>query len=194
MTRQQWLLLGLGGAIIAYLIYKRQAITSAAQTGYASVQAAISGWQNTEEGPTWVPVINQAEQTYGIPTNLLARQAYEESHFIPSVIDGTQASSAGALGILQLMPQYFTSVQVPVPFSKQDTLNQINQAAQYMASLYSQFGDWGDALAAYNAGPGTINQVLAGTATLPTQTRNYVTQILADVPVMSASSVPALNA
>jgi len=141
------------------------------------------GWANTNEGPTWVPIINSVESQLGIPPNLLARMAFQESSFLPDVIDGTTASSAGALGILQLMPQYFSTVQVPIPFSTSDTQAQIEQAGQQLVALYNQFGDWGDALAGYNAGAGTIQAVLAGTASLPAETYNYVTEILADVPV-----------
>ncbi len=144
-------------------------------------------WEQSANGRKWAPVLAAAEQQYGIPTGLLSRQAYEESHFITSVIDGTQPSSAGALGIMQLMPQYFASVQVPTPFTDGEVEGQIAQAAGYMAQLYRQFGNWGYALAAYNAGPGTVNNVLSGNQSLPAQTTAYVSQILADVPVPGAS-------
>lgn len=183
MTRQQWLWLILGGAVLTYLITQRKAVTSAAETGVEDMTAALSGWQTVQEGPTWVPVINQTETALGIPPNLLARMAYQESHFRPEFIDGTKASGAGALGILQLMPQYFDTVRRPVPFSTQDTLDQINQAGQQLVSLYNQFNDWALALAGYNDGAGNVNQYLAGNRALPTETTNYVSQILADVPV-----------
>jgi soluble lytic murein transglycosylase-like protein len=148
-----------------------------------AVQAQICGWASVEQGPVWVPVINQAEGAAGIPTNLLARMAYQESHFRPDVIDGTTASGAGALGILQLMPQYFSTVQVPVPFSTQDTMDQITQAAGQLASLYNTFNDWTLAVAAYNAGASTVSKYIAGTGTLPAETSAYVADVIADVPV-----------
>jgi soluble lytic murein transglycosylase-like protein len=157
---------------------------------YASdLEASMSGWQNVNQGPVWVPVINQTEASLSIPTNLLARMAFEESSFLPAVIDGTQASSAGALGILQLMPQYFTTVQVAIPFSSADTSAQITQAGEQLVSLYQQFGDWGVAVAAYNAGAGTMQAVLAGTEALPTETSNYVAAVLSDVPVQTQLTV-----
>jgi soluble lytic murein transglycosylase-like protein len=171
-----WLLVA--GAV-GVLIWQRQAIGDA-------VTAATSGWQNVEQAPVWVPVINTSESQYGIPANLLARMAYEESHFRPDVIDGTTPSSAGALGILQLMPQYFSTVQVPIPFSTADTVSQITQAAQQLQSLYGQFNDWTLAVAAYNAGATTIKNYLAGTGSLPAETQAYVADITADVPVPGA--------
>ena len=150
------------------------------------MQAAVSGWASVKDGPLWVPVINAAENQQGIPPNLLARMAYQESHFRPEIIDGTKASSAGALGILQLMPQYFASVRVPRPFSQQDTAAQISEAAVELDRLYGVFQDWALAVAAYNDGQGNVNQYLAGNRALPPQTLTYVSDVLADVPVSGA--------
>lgn len=161
------------------LIWQRQTIGDA-------VTAAISGWASVEQGPVWVPVINQAETAAGIPANLLARMAYQESHFRPDVIDGSTPSSAGALGILQLMPAYFSTVQVPVPFSTQDTMDQITQAAGQLAALYDEFSDWTLAVAGYNAGAGTVSKYINGTGTLPAETQAYVADVIADVPVPGA--------
>lgn len=150
------------------------------------MQAAVSGWQTVNDGPQWVPVIQVAEMQAGIPQNLLARMAYQESHFRTSIIQGTQASPAGALGILQLMPQYFSTVRVPRPFTAQDTDAQIQQAAGELTRLYGVFGDWALALAGYNDGQGNVQAYLAGTRALPAETLNYVSDVLADVPVPGA--------
>jgi len=154
---------------------------------------AIAAWQDSANAQKWAPVLAQAEQANGLPTNLLARQAYAESGYQQSVIDGIQASPAGALGILQLMPQYFSTVQRPIPFSDQDTTDQINQAAAQMASLYQQLlplavstnqNPWALALAGYNAGAGTVKQY--GGIPPFAETENYVSSILADVPAANA--------
>lgn len=171
-----WVLIAGAAAV---LIWQSQNIGDA-------VIAATCGWQNVEEGPTWVPVINQAESAAGIPTNLLARMAYEESRFRQDVITGVTSSSAGALGILQLMPQYFSTVQVSIPFSTSDTVAQITQAAQQLASLHNEFQDWTLAIAGYNAGAGTVQKYLAGTGSLPAETQAYVADVIADVPVPGA--------
>ena len=168
-----WILAGTIGVLI-YL--NRQSIGD-------TVTATVSGWPSVEQGPVWVPVINQTEQQLGIPANILARMAYEESHFRQDIIDGTTASSAGALGILQLMPQYFNTVTVPRPFTTADTVNQISQAGGQLLALFNQFNDWTLAVAAYNAGAGTVSAYISGTRTLPTETQNYVADILADVPL-----------
>ncbi len=148
-----------------------------------AVTSEVSGWASVEQGPVWVPVINQAESAAGIPANLLARMAYQESHFRQDIITGTTASSAGALGILQLMPQYFSTVRVATPFTTQDTTDQITQAAGQLMSLYNEFNDWTLAVAAYNAGAGTVSKYVAGTGSLPAETSAYVADVIADVPV-----------
>ncbi len=47
---------------------------------------------------------------YNLPKNLLARVAYQESHFRPSIINGTQKSSKGAVGIMQIIPKWHPNV------------------------------------------------------------------------------------
>jgi peptidoglycan DL-endopeptidase CwlO len=139
-------------------------------------------WTESANAQQWLPALTAAEQANGIPSGLLSRIAYQESSFDTNVINGTTPSSAGALGMMQLEPAFFSSVQVPVPFTNADITNQINQAAEQLASLYAQFGNWTDAVAAYNAGEGTIQNVLAGTEQLPTETANYIAAIGADLP------------
>jgi len=162
--------------------------------GTGGVVAALAYWQTSQNAQKWAPVLAAAEQANGLPTNLLARMAYTESGYQQDVIDGTQASPAGALGILQLEPQYFSTVVRPIPFSDQDTTDQINQAAQQMASLYTQLAPlaaqtganpWALALAGYDAGAGAVEKYNG----IPpfTETQNYVSGILADVPAAQAA-------
>lgn len=155
------------------------------------VNYAMSAWMTSANAQKWSAALSQAENQYGLPSGLLSRIAYQESRFIQAVIDGTRASSAGALGMMQLMPQYFNTVQRPTPFSDADTLDQINQAAQLLASLYAHFGDWTAAVAAYNAGQGTIDHVLAGTANLPGQTADYIAQVSSDLPGIVSPTLSA---
>lgn len=170
--------------------------------GGAAVLATLGGgtvialqyWQGSANAQKWAPFLAAAEAANGLPLNLLARQAYTESiHYEQDVIDGTRASPAGALGILQLMPRYFDTVQRPIPFSDQDTVDQINQAADQMASLYRQLSPlassigqnpWALALAGYNAGAGAVKKY--GGIPPFTETQNYVSSILADVPAANA--------
>jgi soluble lytic murein transglycosylase-like protein len=137
-------------------------------------------WQDENEGPTYVPLLNEAEARYGIPSMLLARVAYQESHFRRDVIDGSTKSTAGAVGIMQLLPQYFPGAGV-------DPAADITTAAVFLAHLHILFGDWQVALASYNWGSGNVHHDEAMNAgdcefkDMPLETRNYVTQICHDV-------------
>lgn len=144
------------------------------------VTAAVQGWKNAGEGPTWVPILNAAEQQYGLPQDMLAALAFQESSFIQKVIDGTRASSAGALGMMQLEPEYYPSVQVPRPFTTDDTQQQITDAANTLVTDYNALGSWPLAIAAYNAGLGAVQS--AGGIPNNGQTPAYVAGILANAP------------
>lgn len=185
------------GGIAAYLYYQNSQNSSDDSDSAVSflgdpiagvsdmVTAAVAGWQSVGSGPAWVPALNAAELQFGIVPNLLARIAYEESHFRDDIITGVTASPAGALGLMQLMPQYYASVRVPRPFQPSDTLAQINEAAQDLITNYNTLGNWPQAVAAYNAGLSTIQNNSASAAN-QAATAKYVADILSDVPAANA--------
>lgn len=170
----------LGGAAIAYLFVNRHKVYSIMQDTTDSVSSAVAGWRNVNDGPKWTPILDSIGRSYNLPDNLLARVAYQESHFRDDIIRGTHASPAGALGMMQMMPQFFSSVTTPRPFNDTDVRAQILEAASYLAQLYRQFKTWPLALAAYNAGPGNVNKY-GGIPPFP-ETQSYVAMIRADVP------------
>jgi soluble lytic murein transglycosylase-like protein len=196
MRRSDFLiLLGLG-SIAAYVYYQNSQTPAASNDALnftsdpiSSIKDAIVsstvGWKNAGMGPTWVPYLNAAEVQFGIPTDLLARIAYQESHFRDDIISGETSSSAGALGLMQLEPQYFASVRVPTPFSADDTVAQIQDAAQDLVTNYNALKSWPQAVAAYNAGLSTIQKGNASAANKQ-GTAQYVAQIIADIPSLSA--------
>ena|ERR1700690_354249 len=132
----------------------------------------------------YLSALNAAEATYGIPHNLLARIAWQESHFRSDIISGAMKSPAGAVGIMQLLPQYF-------PGAGNSVLADIATAARFIANLYQRFNDWQLAVAAYDWGGGNVHQEISsdGKPTLdrmPLETQNYVREVFADVPIAGA--------
>lgn len=128
----------------------------------------------------YAPTIANAEQLYGIPKGLLHRQLYQESRFRTDIITGKTVSSAGALGIAQIIPRWHPDVD-PL-----DPIASINYAARFMRSLYQRFGSWRQALAAYNWGQGNQSKDLRDGIVgneWPKETRDYVAQITSDVEV-----------
>lgn len=106
---------------------------------------------------------------YGIPQDIFLRQINAESGWNPSA-----RSSAGAMGLLQLMPATARSLGVSNPFNPAQNLS---AGARYLSSLFHEFGNWRDALAAYNAGPGNVR---SGAWERIPETVNYVKEILGD--------------
>lgn len=138
-------------------------------------------WAVPPAGAPYAADIAAAEQANGLPHNLLARLLQQESGFRPDVINGTTRSSAGAIGIAQLIPAYYPGVN---PTNPQES---IDAAAASLRSYYERFGSWDKALAAYNWGPTNLERAIAqyGSGWLlaaPTETQNYVNQITQDVP------------
>ena len=135
-------------------------------------------------GTPYLPALNAAEKQYGIPVNLLVRIAYKESHFRSDIISGAVKSPVGAVGIMQLLPQFF-------PDAGQSILSDIGRAAEFLKSLYVRFGDWQLAVAAYNWGGGNVHHEISsdGNPTLdrmPAETQAYVKGVFADVPIQGA--------
>jgi membrane-bound lytic murein transglycosylase D len=80
-----------------------------------------------------------------------------------------------------------------------DLFRATDAAASYLHDLYTQFGDWKLALAAYNAGEANVASAiqrahtddfdqLASRWMLPLETRNYVPRVLAAAPSLGQPS------
>lgn len=136
-------------------------------------QAAL--WSPPASAAPYLRAIAQAEDANGIPRNMLARLLYQESRFRPEIINGTVRSSAGAIGIAQFMPA--TAGELGI--DPRDPAQAIPAAGRYLAQLYRRFGNWSEALAAYNWGQGNVARKGLGAA--PAETRSYFSSILSDL-------------
>ena len=120
-------------------------------------------------GSAYAPMIEQAAARYGIDPSLLYGLIQQESGFDPSA-----SSSAGAQGLTQLMPATAASLGVREPLNPAQS---IEGGARYLSQLLHQFaGNTADALAAYNAGPGAVEQY-GGVPPYP-ETQQYVAKVL----------------
>lgn len=148
-----------------------------ANAAYESASRAVDPWQKAKLMQT----ITATETQLGIPAGLLARIAERESHFRPDIISGKTKSSAGAVGLMQLMPQYF-------PGAGKSPEADIATAGKELMRLYKVFGDWTKAVAAYNDGEGNIKKVIAGTKALPDETRKYIAAVAPTPDIHAGSS------
>lgn len=117
-----------------------------------------------------------AGATYRLPPGLLEAVAYRESRFRDDIIDGRVRSSAGALGIMQIVPRWHPELGEAGAL---DVGRAVPYAARYLRSLFERFGTWRYALAAYNWGPTALAKAIsAGTPNRwPSETVAYVAEI-----------------
>lgn len=106
-------------------------------------------------------------QKYGIDPDLFARLIQQESGWNPNA-----GSEKGALGLTQLMPG--TALDMGV--LRADPLQNLEGGAKYLRQQLDAFGDPALALAAYNAGPGSVRKY--GGIPPFKETQNYVSRIL----------------
>lgn len=84
-------------------------------------------------------------------------------------------SSQGAIGIMQLMPDTAAGLGVD-PY---DPNQNYQGGTQYLNQLYSQFnGDLNDTLAAYNWGPGNVQNALQSGQSFPSSVMRYINKVL----------------
>lgn len=120
------------------------------------------------------PVANKvraAADKYGIGqySDLLVKQAYQESQFNPKAV-----SKAGAKGIMQLMPGTARDLGVKDVYNEDAN---IDAGVRYMSQLLKKYnGNTAKALAAYNWGAGNVDK--KGTSKMPKETRDYLKKIL----------------
>ena len=110
--------------------------------------------------------VRDASVRYGVEAKLVRSVIRHESNFDPDAV-----SHAGAMGLMQLMPGTARSLGVVCPHEPREN---VLAGTRYLRSLYLEFGNWPEAIAAYNAGPA---RVAAGR--FPRETRVYVRRVIA---------------
>jgi hypothetical protein len=113
--------------------------------------------------------IKKAAIKYNLPEKLIKSVIQAESNFQADAV-----SSAGAQGLMQLMPSTAEELGVKDPF---DIQQNIDGGAAYLRRMLDRFGqNLKLALAAYNAGPGTVEKYNGAVPYL--ETRDYVDKVL----------------
>jgi hypothetical protein len=118
-------------------------------------------------GVPYADLFARAGNRHGVDPALLAAVASQESGF-----DSRAVSPAGARGLMQFMPATADGLGV----DPMNPASAVDGAARYLSDLTDQFGSTSLALAAYNAGPGTVSRH-GGIPPYP-ETQNYVRAVL----------------
>lgn len=141
----------------------------------------------------YYPMFEEKLDKYNLPLEL------KHLAVIESALNPTATSHSGARGLWQFM--YTTGKMYDLEVNSYvdercDPYLETEAACKLLQSLYSMFGDWQIVLAAYNAGPGTVNKAIrragGGKRTyweirpfLPRETQAYVPAFIAANYVMS---------
>lgn len=147
-----WLLVVLGCYVLFFTPIGGNLLSSfgAAFGAVTSLSSSLSQPSTQTRGCPYASLIQQDADAAGIPKEYFLRQIMRESSCNPNA-----RGSEGEEGIAQFTPATARSVNLSDPFEPHSALL---AASHLMASYQSQFGDYGKALAAYNAGPGRVQK------------------------------------
>ncbi len=156
----------------------------------------------TPPGPAsdpWGPYIHEAANRFTVPEQWVRAVMHQESGGHEYQNGHLTRSGSGAMGLMQLMPATWSELAAEFglgndPYEPHDN---IMAGTGYIRQLYNKFGSPGF-LAAYNAGPGRLEQYLETGGSLPDETVNYVASIspnLGDaVPAVTTTASPVMVA
>lgn len=120
--------------------------------------------------PAILALLDAAAARHGVAPELVRAVAWVESRGNPLA-----KSSAGAMGVMQLMPATAEGLGVKDPY---DPRQNIDGGVRYLARLLAKYAV-PDALAAYNWGPGNVQREQRGERERPARTRKYIENVLA---------------
>jgi len=143
----------------------------------ALVTLAMSA--NADPVDRWMPHITEAAQRFAVPIPLLRAVMRAESGGRATSDGGPTLSSAGAMGLMQLMPATWQELRERhrLGSDPHDARDNVLAGAGYLAQLIARYGER-LGVAAYHAGPGRVEAHLVSRLALPPATVDYVTVVL----------------
>lgn len=142
------------------------------------VLLALSRPAAAEGVDRWREPVAEASSRFGVPVAWIERVMRTESGGRTMLGGRPIVSSAGAMGLMQLMPGTWRDVRARLGLGNDphDPRDNILAGAFYLRQMYERFGYPG-LFAAYNAGPGRYAEYRAGGRALPRESRAYVAAI-----------------
>ena len=121
----------------------------------------------------WGPYVREAAARFRVPERWVRAVMRQESGGREQAV-----SSAGAMGLMQVMPATYAGLRVRHSLGEDpyDPHNNVLAGTAYIREMYDRYGSPGF-LAAYNAGPDRVDSYLAGAGGLPDETVNYLAAI-----------------
>ncbi len=139
----------------------------------------------------WQPLIADAARRFQIPEAWIAAVMARESAGL-AVLGGKPITSrAGAMGLMQLMPETYAELRGRYGFGSDpyNVRDNVWAGAAYLRAMFDRYGYPG-LFAAYHAGPGRMDAYLRGQKPLPEATQTYLESL---VPGIEIAPVRAPN-
>ena len=127
----------------------------------------------------WGPYVVEASARFDVPERWIREVMRVESGGHETAADGQPITSpVGAMGLMQVMPETYDGLRARYALEDDayDPHNNILAGTAYLREMYDVYGSPGF-LAAYNAGPGRLDDYLNHNHQLPAETRRYVAMI-----------------
>lgn len=126
----------------------------------------------------WGPYIKEASRRFDVPDAWIRAVMHQESGGHEFINGQFVTSLPGAMGLMQLMPPTYDDMrsQYGLGTDAFDPHDNIMAGTAYIRQMYDIYGSPGF-LAAYNTGPGRLDDFLTRNRSLPHETRQYVTII-----------------
>lgn len=139
----------------------------------------------------WSAYVAEASDRFGVPQEWVRRVIRAESGGRAMLNGQPIASSAGAVGLMQLMPLTWQEMRgrYALGGDPQDPHDNILAGTAYLREMIDRFGYPG-AFAAYNAGPARYADHLSRGRPLPAETVAYVAKVTGHGPALQAMRGP----
>jgi soluble lytic murein transglycosylase-like protein len=130
----------------------------------------------------WQTLIAAASARFGVSADWIRAVMARESAGLTALRGAPIVSSAGAMGLMQLMPDTWSEIRARYglgndPFNPHDN---IFAGTAYLREMFDRYG-YPNLFAAYQAGPGRLDAVLAGAKPLPVTTKTYLESIVTGI-------------
>lgn len=131
--------------------------------------------------------IAEASQRFGIPEHWIRAVLRAES-----AGDVRAISSAGAMGLMQVMPDTWAGLRVRYRLGRNpyDPRDNILAGTAYLREMWDRYGNVAAMLSAYNAGPGRYDEHRTTGRPLPTEIRAYVDALAPALSGAAAAGTP----
>lgn len=173
----------------------------ARQIGFMTNPASTFMAKTLPNSVTYLPIFSEVLDKRKLPDEIKYLAVIE------SALNPNAVSWCGATGLWQFMPGTGRLMNLQINGEideRKDIVKSTEKAFSYLESMYTLYGDWFMALAAYNCGPGNVNKAIARSGGkrdywsvrkfLPRETQQYVPKFIAAVFVMNFVDLNSLFA